>query len=605
MCSEKKAGSEIKRQVFICGEAGCSSAGGRKLKDAFAAEFCNQMIEGIDITLTGCMGLCSEGPLVHILPEDILYCRVREENISEIVQSQFLEEKPLEKLLFVEKSSGKRIAEKTNNPFFARQKQIVLTRCGKINPDSIKEYIENSGYSALRRAILELKREDVIKEIQLAGLKGRGGGGFPTGDKWNFAANEKDLIKYVICNADEGDPGAFMDRSILEGDPHAVLEGMTIAAYAIGAEKGYFYVRAEYAAAVKKIKNALVQAEEAGFIGKNILGSKFSFYPEIRLGAGAFVCGEEMALISSIEGKRGEPRTKPPFPARKGLWGHPTVINNVETLANIPYIISEGWQKFAEIGNKNSKGTKVFALAGSINNIGLIEVPFGTSLKDIVHELGGGVPGGRRVKAVQTGGPSGGCIPAEHLDVQIDYDSLQKLGSMMGSGGMIVMDERNCMVDIARFFLEFTKEESCGKCTPCRLGTSRLLELLEKITEGKGTEQDLDKLEDLAKYVKTNSLCGLGQSAPNPILSTLKYFREEYLTHIKDKKCPAGVCRSLTSYVVDEDLCRGCSLCARKCPANAIAGKPKESYFIEQEACIRCGICQETCPFGAIYINNN
>ncbi|MDO6355332.1 NADH-quinone oxidoreductase subunit NuoF [Caloramator sp. CAR-1] len=588
-------------QVLICGGTGCTSSGSMDLKEKFHGEVKKNGIENeIEIIRTGCFGLCELGPVVIVYPEGAFYSRVTVEDVEEIVKEHLVKGRVVKRLLYTESVDEGRIKSLNEVDFYKKQYRIALRNCGVIDPENIDEYIAFDGYKALAKVLTEMTPQEVIEVVKKSGLRGRGGGGFPTGLKWEFTAKSQGDQKYVICNADEGDPGAFMDRSVLEGDPHSVLEAMAIAGYAIGANQGYIYVRAEYPIAVQRLEVAIKQAREYGVLGKNIFGTGFDFDIEVRLGAGAFVCGEETALMNSIEGKRGMPRPKPPFPAQSGLWGKPTVINNVETYANIPPIILNGAEWFASIGTEKSKGTKVFALGGKIRNTGLVEVPMGITLREIIYEIGGGIPNGKKFKAVQTGGPSGGCIPAEHLDTPIDYDTLTALGSMMGSGGMIVMDEDNCMVDVARFYLEFTQDESCGKCTPCRIGTKRLLEILEKITEGKGTEEDLEKLEELSIQIKNTALCGLGQTAPNPVLSTLKYFRHEYEAHVKEKRCPAGVCKSLMKYEIVAEKCKGCSICARNCPANAISGKVKEPFVIDQDKCVKCGVCMEKCPFKAI-----
>ena len=546
-------------------------------------------------------GLCEVGPIVIVYPEGAFYSRVKDEDVTEIVSEHLVKGRIVKHLLYHDSVDvDHEIRSLDEVPFYQKQMRVALRNCGVINPENIDEYIAFDGYMALGKVLTEMTPEDVIALLKESGLRGRGGAGFPAGLKWEFTYKAKGDKKFVACNSDEGDPGAFMDRSILEGDPHSVIEAMTIAGYTVGADQGYIYVRAEYPIAVERLTKAIAQAREYGLLGKNILGTDFSFDLELRLGAGAFVCGEETALLASIEGDRGEPRPRPPFPAVKGLFGKPTLLNNVETYANIPQIILKGSDWFQGIGTERSKGTKVFALGGKINNTGLVEVPMGTTLREIIYEIGGGIPEGRTFKAAQTGGPSGGCIPAEHLDTHIDYDSLSSIGSMMGSGGLIVMDEDNCMVDIARFFLEFTVEESCGKCPPCRIGTKRMLDLLNKIAEGKGEEGDLEKLEELGEGIKIASLCGLGQSAPNPVLSTIKYFRDEYEEHIRDKKCRAGVCQALLQYIIIEDKCRSCGLCARVCPVNAISGQKKQPYVIDQDPCIKCGACMEKCPFDAI-----
>lgn len=588
--------------VLVCGGTGCTSSGSQRIIDRLEKEIAaNGLSEEVGVVKTGCFGLCALGPIMIVYPEGTFYSMVQEDDIPEIVAEHLLKGRVVTRLLYDETTKADEIIPLNETNFYKKQHRVALRNCGVINPENIEEYIGTGGYEALGIVLTEKTPEDVIQILLDSGLRGRGGAGFPTGLKWKFAAQNDADQKYVCCNADEGDPGAFMDRSILEGDPHAVLEAMTIAGYAIGASQGYIYVRAEYPIAVKRLEIAIGQAREYGLLGENIFDSGFNFDIELRLGAGAFVCGEETALMTSIEGNRGEPRPRPPFPALKGLFQKPTILNNVETYANIPQIIVNGPEWFASMGTEKSKGTKVFALGGKINNTGLVEVPMGTTLREIVEEIGGGIPNGKKFKAAQTGGPSGGCIPAEHLDVPIDYDNLKEIGSMMGSGGLIVMDEDTCMVDIAKFFLEFTVDESCGKCTPCRIGTRRMLEILEKITKGQAEMEDLDKLEDLCSHLQTSSLCALGQTAPNPVLSTLRYFRDEYIAHIVDKKCPAGVCKDLLHYRIDPDKCRGCTLCARTCPADAIIGKVKEVHMINPEKCVKCGACMEKCRFGAIY----
>jgi len=560
----------------------------------------NKLDNEVKIVKTGCFGLCAEGPIVVVYPEGAMYTRVSVDDVKEIVEEHLLKGRIVKRLLAGEKEAEDISKSLEGVEFFKRQTRIVLRNCGRINPENIDEYIAFDGYKALEKVLTEMTPEVVIDTMKKSGLRGRGGGGFPTGVKWDFAAKQVSDQKYVCCNADEGDPGAFMDRSVLEGDPHSVIEAMSIAGYAIGATEGFIYVRAEYPIAVKRLQIAIDQAKEYGLLGDNILGTGFKFDLEIRLGAGAFVCGEETALMTSIEGHRGEPRPRPPFPAVKGLWQKPTILNNVETYANVPIIILQGAEWFSSIGTEKSKGTKVFALGGKINNTGLVEVPMGTTLREVVYDIGGGIPNGKKFKAAQTGGPSGGCIPTSHLDTPIDYDNLIALGSMMGSGGLIVMDEDNCMVDIARFFLEFTVEESCGKCPPCRIGTKRMLEILEKITSGKGEAGDIEKLELLAKNIKASALCGLGQTAPNPVLSTLRYFRDEYEAHVYGKKCPAGVCKSMLKYTIDESKCKSCGLCTKVCPMNCISGEKKVTYVIDQAKCAKCGACMEKCPFKAI-----
>lgn len=587
--------------VLVCGGTGCTSGGSDRIYDAFLKEIEAQNLKDeIQVICTGCFGLCAEGPIVIVYPEGAFYSKVADSDVKEIVEEHLLKGRIVKRLLYRESVEEGQIKSLNEVKFYKKQMRIALRNCGVINPENIEEYIAYDGYKALAKVLTEMTPEQVIDWVKRSGLRGRGGGGFPTGLKWEFAAKAPGDVKYVVCNADEGDPGAYMDRSILEGDPHSVIEAMAIAGYAIGSKQGYVYVRAEYPLAVKRLEIAIEQARQYGLLGKNILGTDFEFDIEIRLGAGAFVCGEETALMTSIEGHRGEPRPRPPFPAVKGLWGKPTLLNNVETYANIPVIILKGPEWFASIGTEKSKGTKVFALVGKVNNTGLIEVPMGTTVREIVEDIGGGIPGGKKFKAVQTGGPSGGCIPASLMDTPIDFDSLTALGTMMGSGGMIVMDEDTCMVDIAKFFLEFTVDESCGKCPPCRIGTRRMLEILQKITSGNGTEEDLEKLEELAYSIKDSALCGLGQTAPNPVLSTLRYFRDEYEAHVKEKRCPAGACKALLRIVIDKELCKGCGICAKNCPANAITGQIKKPFEIDQSKCIKCGVCIEKCPFKAI-----
>ena len=588
--------------VLICGGTGCTSSGGAKLIEEFEAQLkANGLENEVKVVKTGCFGLCALGPVVVVYPEGAFYSQVQTEDVAEIVTEHLLKGRIVKRLVYNETIAEDETIKSLNEvPFYKKQMRIALRNCGVINPENVEEYIAFDGYKALATVLTEMQPADVIQVIKDSGLRGRGGGGFPTGLKWEFASKSVNEQKYVCCNADEGDPGAFMDRSILEGDPHSVLEAMAIAGYAIGANQGYIYIRAEYPIAVKRLQIAIDQAKEYGLLGENIFGTGFSFDIGLRLGAGAFVCGEETALMTSIEGHRGEPRPRPPFPAVKGLWGKPTILNNVETYANIPVIINNGAEWFNTIGTEKSKGTKVFALGGKINNTGLVEIPMGTTLREIVEEIGGGVPNGKAFKAAQTGGPSGGCIPASLIDTPIDYDSLISIGSMMGSGGLIVMDEDNCMVDIAKFFLEFTVDESCGKCTPCRIGTRRLLEILDRITKGNGTLEDLDRMELLCHSIKNASLCGLGQTAPNPVLSTLRYFRDEYIAHVVDQKCPAGVCKELTNYEIIPEKCKGCSACARKCPVGAISGEIKSPFTIDKTKCIKCGACVETCKFGAI-----
>jgi len=588
--------------VLVCGGTGCHSSGSADIIERFNSELKEHGIENeVKVVQTGCFGLCEVGPVVIVYPEGAFYSRIKADDVPQIVSEHLVKGRIVKDLLYHDSiDEEQEIKALDEVPFYQKQKRIALRNCGVIDPENIDEYIAFDGYKALAKVLTEMTPEEVIETLKASGLRGRGGAGFPTGLKWEFTYKAEGDKKYVACNADEGDPGAFMDRSILEGDPHSVIEAMTIAGYTVGADQGYIYVRAEYPIAVKRLTIAIAQAREYGLLGKNILGTDFSFDLELRLGAGAFVCGEETALMASVEGGRGEPRPRPPFPATKGLFGKPTLLNNVETYANIPQIILNGPEWLQSIGTEKSKGTKVFALGGKINNTGLVEVPMGTTLREIIYEIGGGIPGGKKFKAAQTGGPSGGCIPAEHLDTPIDYDSLTAIGSMMGSGGLIVMDEDNCMVDIARFFLEFTVDESCGKCPPCRIGTKRMLEILNKIAEGKGEEGDIEKLEELGEGIKMASLCGLGQSAPNPVLSTIRYFRDEYEEHIRDKKCRAGVCQALLQYFILEDKCRSCGLCAKACPANAISGQRKQPYVINQETCVKCGACMEKCPFDAI-----
>lgn len=590
--------------ILVCGVAGCASSGSLKIADAVEAQIAkNNLGNKVKVIKTGCFGLCAEGPIMMICPEHVMYTKVTAEDVEEIFESHIKGGKIVSRLLAGENEYEEIKDRLPQIPFFSMQKRIALNNCGIIDPENIEEYIALDGYQALAKVLNEFEPDDVIDEIKKSGLRGRGGGGFPTGRKWESSAVVQDHEKYVICNADEGDPGAFMDRSILEGDPHSVIEAMIINGYAVGSHQGYIYVRAEYPVAVQRLGVAIKQAKEYGFLGKNILGKGFDFDLEVRLGAGAFVCGEGSALMTSIEGKRGEPRPKPPRSAEKGLWKKPTVLNNVETYANVPQIIRNGADWFKNIGTEKSKGTKVFALGGKINNIGLVEVPMGTTLREIIYDIGGGIPGGKAFKAAQTGGPSGGCLPADCLDTPIDYDSLTKLGSMMGSGGLIVMDEDTCMVDLARFFLDFTVDESCGKCPPCRIGTKRMHEILVRITEGKGEPEDLDKLEVLAKNIKASALCGLGQSAPNPVLSTMKYFRDEYMAHVVDKKCPAGVCKSMVKFIIDNDVCRQCSICKKNCPVGAISGDKNTPFVINQDKCIKCGVCMEKCPFKSILKN--
>jgi len=593
------AANTHEKHILVCRGTGCTSSKSPKIIENFKRILEEKGIENVRVIQTGCFGLCAKGPIVIIRPEDTFYAMVSPEDCEEIVNTHIIEGKKVERLLCkdVDGTLVDRLDELT---FYKKQKRIALQNCGVIDPENIDEYIAFDGYKALEKVLTSMSGDDVINEILESGLRGRGGAGFPTGKKWMFTKMAKGDQKYVVCNADEGDPGAFMDRSILEGDPHCVIEAMMIAGYAIGADMGYIYVRAEYPIAVQRFQKAIDQAREYGILGKNIFGTDFNFDLEIRLGAGAFVCGEETALLESIEGRRGQPRLKPPFPANAGLWQKPTLINNVETYANITKIILNGAKWYSSIGTETSKGTKVFALGGNVVNIGLVEVPMGTTLREIVFDIGGGIPDGKEFKAAQTGGPSGGCIPAEHLDTPIDYESLASIGSMMGSGGLIVMDNTKCMVNLAKFYLGFTVDESCGKCTPCRIGTQRMLEILNRITEGNGEEDDIEKLEKLANTIKKASVCGLGQTAPNPVLSTIKYFKDEYVSHIKDGKCPAGECKALANIEINPELCKGCGICKRQCPVNAITGEVKQPHKIDPEICIKCGACITKCPFKAI-----
>ena len=592
----------VRSHVLICGGTGCTSSGSHKLMEHFEKSIKEKGLEQeVKVVRTGCFGLCEMGPVVVVYPEGAFYARVKEENVDEIVSEHLMKGRVVTSLLYHDKTSAHHaITSLENVDFYKKQMRVALRNCGAIDPEDIDEYIAVDGYKGLTKALTQMTPEEVIAEVLKSGLRGRGGAGFPTGKKWEFTAKAQGDQKYVCCNADEGDPGAFMDRSILEGDPHAVIEAMAIAGYAVGATQGYIYVRAEYPIAVQRLEIAIKQAREYGLLGENILDTGFNFDLDIRLGAGAFVCGEETALMTSIEGKRGEPRPRPPFPAVKGLFQKPTLLNNVETYANVAQIIDKGADWFASIGTERSKGTKVFALGGKITNTGLVEVPMGTTLREIIYDIGGGCPGGKAFKAVQTGGPSGGCLPAALLDTQIDYDNLIAAGSMMGSGGMIVMDEDNCMVDIARFFLDFTVDESCGKCTPCRIGTRRMLEILQRITNGQGQDGDIERLETLAYNIKNTALCGLGQTAPNPVLSTLRYFRHEYEAHIYEKRCPAGHCQALLHYEIDPEKCKGCTACTRVCPAGAISGTPRHAHTIDVSKCLKCGACMEKCKFYAI-----
>ena len=598
--NDKFTGKGGKRSIVICGGTGCLSSDSLAILNKFEALIAEKGLDAnVSVNQVGCFGFCSQGPFVKIFPEDTLYRAVKVEDVEEIIEKDLIGGEIVERLLYVDPVTKEKIQKQDEITFYKKQIRVALHGCGTINPEDINEALGTGAYQGLLRA-LSMTQQEVIDEVLKAGLRGRGGGGFPTGRKWQFALNQNSEDKYVVCNGDEGDPGAFMDRSILEGNPLAVIEGMAIAGYAIGAQNGYFYVRAEYPTAVARLRKAIEEAKKLGLLGENILGTGFSFDLHIRFGAGSLVCGEETALLNSIEGKRGMPRPRPPFPAVKGLWQKPSIINNVETLACVPYILREGAEKFASIGTEKSKGTKVFALGGKVNNVGLVEIPMGTTVRDLIFEIGGGIPNGKEFKAIQTGGPSGGCLTKKDLDTPIDFDNLVALGSMMGSGGAIVMDEDNCMVDVAKFYMEFICDESCGKCSPCRIGTKRILEILEKITKGKGTLQDLADLEDLSEAVKANSLCGLGQTAANPVLSTMRQFKDEYIAHVVDKQCPAHICKDLMQYVISPEACKGCSKCSRVCPVGAISGVIKQPFVIDQNKCIKCGMCISSCPFHAI-----
>ncbi len=593
--------TDYKMHLLICGGTGCKASESDEIKNRlnhYIEEF--DLGDEVQVVTTGCFGFCEKGPIIKVLPDNTFYVQVAPADAEEIIKEHIVKGRPVGRLLYTDPNSAKHVSDSKGMDFYKKQIRIALKNCGFINPENIDEYIARDGYQALGKCLTEMSREEVIKEIKDSGLRGRGGGGFPTGLKWEITKNVENDQKYVVCNADEGDPGAFMDRSILEGDPHSVLEAMAICGYCIGADSGLIYIRAEYPLAIQRLKVAIKQAEEYGLIGNDILGTGFNFKLELRYGAGAFVCGEETALIHSMEGLRGEPTFKPPFPSVSGYMGKPTNVNNVETFANVPVIINKGAKWFSSIGTEKSKGTKVFALAGKINNVGLIEVPMGTTLREVIYDIGGGIKGGKEFKSVQTGGPSGGCLTKKHLDIPIDYDNLIAAGSMMGSGGMIVMDEDDCMVSIAKFYLDFTLEESCGKCTPCRVGNKRLHEILDKITEGKGEMEDINKLKELSWVIKDTALCGLGQTSPNPVLSTIANFENEYLAHVQEGKCPAGQCKSLLRYDIVEDLCTGCTLCFRNCPVGAITGERRQAHYIDQSLCIKCGACFEKCKFNAI-----